>query len=42
MTNATLHIPKAHTSIELTPELADMIAAAVEDYREIRSDESLR
>lgn len=41
MTPATLHIPKTNISIELTPELADMIAAAVEDYREMKSDELL-
>lgn len=42
MTSATLHIPNVNTSIELTPELADMIASAVEDYRETKGDETLR
>ncbi len=42
MTPATLHIPKIDTTLELTPELADMIASAVEDYRETKSDETLR
>lgn len=42
MTPATLHIPKTDTTLELTPELADMIASAIEDYRETKSDETLR
>ncbi len=42
MTSATLHIPRTDTTLELTPELADMIASAIEDYRETKSDEALR
>jgi uncharacterized protein YhaN len=42
MTTATLHISKINTSIELTPELTELLMTTVEDYKERKSDDTLR
>jgi hypothetical protein len=42
MTSATLHIPNIHTSIELTPELTELLMSTVDDYKEKQSDDLLR